>query len=433
MSFVSFNPTPLRTREQIAREVHGVSLTRGLDELATVLALMCISVEVGTGEGDKRQWWCPWNAADPQTEQFDHDSQSDDGLSCGYFQQQVSRPGAPGQPWGWGGLFGDVNGVRKRMTLAESADMFLAALTDDYHLAADNPTLAGQFVQQVQKSKYPNRYTQRWGEAWDVLDRALATGPVTPTQPPTPRGAMDSPVTRKFLNANRYIGHQGQTPRWIAIHTQEGGGTADSLANFLKSTEGAPNPVSYHLVVDDREVIECCELADSPWSAVGANTYAYHVCLAGSYAAWSQGKWLETDASDGKNEDLELTNAARVVAWLCQQFKIPAIWIGGQNVPPWGLDGVCGHKDFGSWGGGHTDPGPNFPATEFMRRVNGFLAPTTIPQPPTGKPVIVGPADDQLNMRFHMLGDQTLLEAVAEIRDHLLGTNDRGKDGVVTL
>jgi len=49
----------------------------------------------------------------------------------------------------------------------------------------------------------------------------------------------------------------------------------------------------------------------------------------------------------------------------------------------------------------------------------------------TLKPVVVGPADDQLNMRFKCLGDQTLVEAVAEIRDAVKGTNDRDKKGVV--
>lgn len=52
--------------------------------------------------------------------------------------------------------------------------------------------------------------------------------------------------------------------------------------------------------------------------------------------------------------------------------------------------------------------------------------------PATPQPVIVGPADDQLNMRFNCLGGQTLVEAVAEIRDAVKGTTDRGKPGVVT-
>lgn len=178
MSFLWLADKPLRTREQIAREVHAVSLARGLDELATVLTLMCISTEVGANDkAGQRQWWCPWNAADPQTKQFDHDSQSDDSLSSGYLQQQVSRPGAPGQPWGWGGLFGDLNGARKRMTLATAADMFQAALADDYRRAAGNPRLAGEFVQRVQRSAFPDRYAEKWDEAWTVLRRALSTAP----------------------------------------------------------------------------------------------------------------------------------------------------------------------------------------------------------------------------------------------------------------
>ncbi|WP_081809467.1 N-acetylmuramoyl-L-alanine amidase [Mycobacterium sp. URHB0044] len=178
-NFKRFDDAPLRTREQIAREVHAVSLRRGLDELATVIALMTISTEVGANDRNgQRQWWCPFNRKDPQSEQFPHDSESDDGLSSGYFQQQVSRPGAPGRPWGWGGLFGDINGNRRRMTLAESADMFLEALSDDYTSAKDNPRLAGQFAQRVQGSAFGDRYAGKWDEAWTVLRRALAEGPV---------------------------------------------------------------------------------------------------------------------------------------------------------------------------------------------------------------------------------------------------------------
>ncbi|MFV8049716.1 hypothetical protein [Mycobacterium sp. 48b] len=52
--------------------------------------------------------------------------------------------------------------------------------------------------------------------------------------------------------------------------------------------------------------------------------------------------------------------------------------------------------------------------------------------PATPQPVIVGPADDQLNMRFNCLGGQTLVEALAEVRDRVCGTEDRAKPGVVT-
>lgn len=47
------------------------------------------------------------------------------------------------------------------------------------------------------------------------------------------------------------------------------------------------------------------------------------------------------------------------------------------------------------------------------------------------EPVRVGPHEDQLVMRWNCLGGQTPVEALAEIRDHLLDTEDRGKTGVV--
>ena len=85
MSFVWKAERPLRTEEQVAREVHVVSRSRNLDELATVLALMCIRQE--------SNFWCPWNRADPSSEKYDHDSESNDGRSVGYFQQQNGRAG----------------------------------------------------------------------------------------------------------------------------------------------------------------------------------------------------------------------------------------------------------------------------------------------------------------------------------------------------
>lgn len=183
MSFVWFRPEgPLRSREQIAREVHAVSLARGLDDLATVMALMCISVE--------SNYWCPGNDKDPcfqrNPSDYPHDSLSDDGYSSGYYQQQMSGPGVT-RPWGWGGLWGDPEGTRKRMDLRVSTDMFLAALPGDYGRAKD-ASAAGEVVANVQKPNplYRDRYATKWDEAWALLRRALASGPVDPSVPTTP-------------------------------------------------------------------------------------------------------------------------------------------------------------------------------------------------------------------------------------------------------
>lgn len=189
-----------------------------------------------------------------------------------------------------------------------------------------------------------------------------------------------SPITRTMLSPSHYTGRGGATPRWIAVHTQEGGRTAVDLAGFL---DNRANQVSYNVVVDDRDIIQVVADDNAPWAAAGANNYALHICGAGTYAAWSRGKWLETDASDGKNEDAELTNLARVIAYWCTARNIPTEYIGGRGIP-WGFDGICGHMDFGSWGGGHHDPGLNFPWDELIRRVKAFAGgavPAPIPAP----------------------------------------------------
>ena len=166
MSFTSFADKPLRTREEIAKAVHKVSLGRGLDELATVIALMTISTETGAADANgNRQWWCPSNPTrDPETDQFPHDSTSDDSRSSGYFQQQ---PGPNGEAW-WGT-------AKQRMTLAESADMFLSRLSSDYRSGRDAHS-AGVFAQLVQGSAFPDRYREKWDEVHEVLARALAGG-----------------------------------------------------------------------------------------------------------------------------------------------------------------------------------------------------------------------------------------------------------------
>lgn len=210
---------------------------------------------------------------------------------------------------------------------------------------------------------------------------------------------LTDPFTGAMWSPNCYHPRGLGTPRWIVVHTQEGGRTAVDLAAFL---DDPASQVSYHVANDDRDILKVVAEGDAPWSAAGANKYAFHICLAGSYSAWSRGKWLETDAADGKNEDLELTNAARVIAWWCNKYNIPAEYIGGNGIP-WGRDGICGHMDLGVWGGGHHDPGPNFPWDELIRRVKSFLAgatPTPLPSPSPVGPGGGQPVDPATSQYF---------------------------------
>lgn len=105
-----------------------------------------------------------------------------------------------------------------------------------------------------------------------------------------------------------------------------------------------------------------------------------------------------------------------------------------------GADRVIGHKEYAGAAQGKWDPGNidmNWFRGEVGKALHGDF--DTDPQDPTstpGGPVPNQPVNleqeiwDQLRLRWNMLGGKTLVEAVAQIRDKVCGTNDAGKPGV---
>lgn len=165
---------------------------------------------------------------------------------------------------------------------------------------------------------------------------------------------------------------------YLVPHTQEGGsGDAVGLARFC-----AGAGVSYNAAVDDVDTVQMVAPTDGPWAAVAANDYGVHVCAAGSFAAWSRGRWLSKDASDGLNEDAMLWRMAQYFAAAAQQFGIPVRLTGAKGFDsgnwPSGR-GIAGHVAFGARGGGHYDPGLGFPYDVLIDRINHFVAPAPVP------------------------------------------------------
>lgn len=188
-------------------------------------------------------------------------------------------------------------------------------------------------------------------------------------------------------------GPRARTPYGV-VHTQQARSTAVNLANFCNNSANTPNPVSYNCVVDDVDTIEVVPFNEAPWAAAAANGIGFHLCFAGSFAEWDEGKWLSTDTSDGLNEDEMLTRGAKAMAAACQEFGITVIYAGDEGDSGWPIEpsGICGHRDFGQRGGGHTDPGDGFPMAEFIRRVNNFIE-----NKETGDMAF---ADDELRKKF---------------------------------
>jgi N-acetyl-anhydromuramyl-L-alanine amidase AmpD len=188
--------------------------------------------------------------------------------------------------------------------------------------------------------------------------------------------------------------------------------------------------VSYHYTVSqdpDDGGVTVCDVVDTDrasWSALSANRRSINLVFAGSKASWTNAQWMKQSKA--------IDVAAFLAAQDCKKYGFPAKVIA----PPYasGPPGIADHNFVTKKlrDGSHSDVGPNFPWQFFGQRVAFWVAggvetatkPQTAPSP---APVVT--ADQQLTARWNSLGGQTLVEAVAEIRDHLLKTSDKGKPG----
>lgn len=222
----------------------------------------------------------------------------------------------------------------------------------------------------------------------------------------------------------------------ILLHTEEGGPTKDGADRLARWLGNPARQVSYHYSVsedpDDHgvTVVDVVDTDLASWSALSANNRSINIVFAGSKASWRRDEWLQW-----------ASRAIDVVAYLCaldcEKYGIPKKVIK----PPYGVGGgISDHRWVTQFmrDGTHTDvggpmkpPWTGFPWDVFEERFNYYCGIAKPVEPTKPKaPVPVGPADDQLTLRWNCLGGQTVVEALAEIRDKVLGTNDRNKTGV---
>lgn len=208
-----------------------------------------------------------------------------------------------------------------------------------------------------------------------------------------PAAKKEEPVGKPSFNeyANWSSNCQNRNGRKIdlvLLHTQEGPGNADSLARFLRSTEGGGNPVSYHYTVsqDPKDngvtVVDVVDTDQASYSVGNSNNRAINICFAGSRAGWSRAEWLKQ------------SRAIDVAAWLavsdCKKYGIPTRVLSPpyRNAPP----GIADHRycsNFLRDGNDHQDIGDNFPWDVFTAAVNKYANPANKPAPtPVPAPTI---------------------------------------------
>jgi N-acetyl-anhydromuramyl-L-alanine amidase AmpD len=222
------------------------------------------------------------------------------------------------------------------------------------------------------------------------------------------------------------------------LHTEEGGGVKDGADRLARWMQNPSVGVSYHYTVSQDPtdngvtVVNVTDTDRAAWSALSANRRSINLVFAGSKAGWTRDQWLLQSRA--------IDVAAYLAAQDCAKYGIAKRVLK----PPYSAPGgVSDHRyvtkylrdgTHGDVGGPMSAPWTGFPWDVFedaFLRHAGITAPVTPPvTPPAATPKPVGTVEDQLTLRWNCLGGQTVVEALAEMRDKVLGTNDRNKDGV---
>jgi hypothetical protein len=294
--------------------------------------------------------------------------------------------------------------------------------------------------------------------ASDLAAGLVSLDPNQSAQEPAVPDNPNRPAYNAFSNWTKNQSTRGGTAiDCVFIHTNEPANTpsmnyvndgALNLSNFIRSTEGGANPVSYHTVASQNlndkgvTVVYCADTANKSWSVGNSNPRSLNYCFGGSFSGWTTEQWMQQ------------SGAIDAIAWeivtdcikygLTTKDKRPPVdWSTNyaHNPPVISDHRYCSVKLRD--GNNHTDVDNGrgtFPWQYLEDRINEYTdiqlgianEPTTTPEvPPVTAPKPVGPADDQVSLRWNCLGGQTLVEAVAEIRDKVCGHEDRDKTGAV--
>jgi hypothetical protein len=157
-------------------------------------------------------------------------------------------------------------------------------------------------------------------------------------------------LDRRWIPSPNYSSRGGATPRLLVVHTAEGARTIEALGSYFQNPAAE---VSSHAGIDDQAGI-CGEYVGRGWSAWTQASYngaaiAVELC---AFAAWDRAEWLRHPAM--------LENCR---LWLLEESAaagIPLVRLDA-GAAQGGARGVCGHNELGAGGGGHWDPGPDFP------------------------------------------------------------------------
>lgn len=192
---------------------------------------------------------------------------------------------------------------------------------------------------------------------------------------------MFKPIITYGPYAKNYTPTKGRKRRIIVLHTMEypAGTRAAEWCGSYFAGRNAPR-ASSHYGVDSDSIREYVRRVNVAWCAPGANHDGIHIEM-GGYAKTTRNQWL-TGAPYST-----LLNAARLVAYLCEDEDIPATHLSDSQLRN-GARGIVDHhactRVFKR--GTHWDIGPGFPWDIFMDQVRKFMGTVDAPATPITEP-----------------------------------------------
>jgi hypothetical protein len=185
-------------------------------------------------------------------------------------------------------------------------------------------------------------------------------------------------LKRVWIGSPNYSSRGGSSVRLCVVHTAEGARSFRDLGGFFSSSSAG---VSSHTGIDDERgsIGEYVSRSNKAWTQSNYNPQAVatELCAAPINSSYACGaNWT---AEEWNRHDGMLQNLADWIREECQHYGLPITKLSAGQAQGSGR-GVCGHVDLGQGGGGHWDPGPNFPWTRVMDLARG-QTPTPSPEP----------------------------------------------------
>lgn len=177
-------------------------------------------------------------------------------------------------------------------------------------------------------------------------------------------------MTAALIQARNYTrGPRHSSIDLIVIHTMENDEKPDGAENVARWFAGPTAPeASAHYCIDSNSIVQCVKDDDIAWAAPGANHNGLHFEHAGRAAQGKRG-WADPYST------AMLHLSAELAAEKCQRYGIPILWLSPSDLLA-GRRGITSHANvsLAFHKSDHTDPGPTFPAGDYLALIRANIS-----------------------------------------------------------